>query len=845
MPSFDHSRGAPAEPGEDQETQEAPAVAETSGGDAAQRLDTESDVIAQTDPGQAIVSFASGTLDGEQEERRFALLDAAVSYGRRGWKVIPLRWVDENNACSCKLGAECPSGGKHPLHMNWPEVATSDIDEIAKWWRQDPGGPLPEDWYPQANIGIVTGQGSGIFVLDVDEGGELTLAQHEARFKTEMPLTRIVTTGSGGTHYYFRHPDFEIRNSAKKMLGAGLDVRGYHGFVVAPLSISSRGPYEIAPVHDIDPVDAPAWMLEKLRSYDSGQRGVLLAGREPVASTGYARRYAEKAVEAESARLRDAAPGTRNDQLNQSAFSLGTLGGAGLLEEEVARTALHEAARACGLNEHEILPTFLSGWRKGLQAPRDIQWKVLGDEWPIRARTDFGLADRMADHYADVLRWSPELKVWMVYAGGSWIAGTSETGEWYAQQMLRNLLETEGAMYDPEPGHNENGDQQPSPLEDFEDWCHKQQTVKAVSAATRLSKGLAIMRISQATLNPDPLLLNAINGTIDLRDGTKLDHDPEHRISLQCPVSYVPMATAPRWEAFLERFQPDPEMRAYLQRIAGYSATGLTDEQVLFVHHGSTGANGKSVFQDVLEGVLGGYAQSVPVETLMQTNVEGRVPNDVARMVGRRLLAAAETRAGKALDEQLVKQLTGGDTISARFMRSEFFDFKVIGKIHLATNHLPRLTDDEATWRRVRLIPWNIQIPQEERIGGYAQILLRDEGEGILWWIVQGAMEWLRQGLNPPAVALEAVADYRYEEDSVAQFVEQALIVLSEDQWVSAEAVGSSCSEIWRFYILWAEENGHPKMRQPMLTSRLKKKGHEHLRSNGWTGFRDLRVRAV
>jgi putative DNA primase/helicase len=789
-----------------------------------------------------IVSFAPGTLTPDQEARRFELLSAAVSYGQRGWKVIPVWWVTDGGVCNCDRGENCPNPGKHPVHKSWPEVGTDDLDQIGKWWRQD-GGILPEDWWPEANIGVVTGRSSGIFVLDVDEGGEITLGQYETRAQTEMPLTRIHSTGSGGLHYFFRYPDFEVRNSAKKVLGPGLDLRGYHGFVVMPPSESAKGPYDVAQVHDIDPVEAPAWLLEKLRSHDQGQRGTVVAGLEPAAATGYARRYADKAVANEAEAMRSAEPGGRNDQLNRSAFSLGTLGGAGLLEEEVARRALHEAAIAAGLNQYEILPTFLSGWRKGLLEPRNVQWSTMGNEWPIRSRTGFGLADRMADHYADVLRWLPELKNWMIYAGGAWTVASPDTGEWYAQMMIRNLPDTEGSMFDGEPGFDDQGNQTPSPLEEFTDWCVKLQEVKFVSSAARLAKGLPVMRMSQGSLNPDELKLNALNGTIDLRTGEKLDHDPEDRISLQCPVSYVPMATAPRWEEFLERVQPDPEKRAYLQRIAGYSATGLTGEQVMILHHGDTGANGKSVFLDTLEMVLGSYAQSVPVETLMQTNVEGRVPNDVARMVGRRLLCASETRHGKSLDEQLIKQLTGGDTISARFMRSEFFDFKVIGKINLATNHLPRLTDDAATRRRIRLVTWPVQIPEAERIGGLANILFRDEGEGILWWIVQGAMAWMEQGLNPPESALQDAADYFFEEDAVAQFIAQALIVLPEGEWVSPGSVGSSVKEIGHYYLEWAKDNGYPEIKQPTLTKALRKKKHEYYRGNSWSGFLDLRVK--
>lgn len=815
---------------------EPPANSADAGGPdkEAKRLDSQD--TGELDELQQPAGLTGAVLNSEEDERRRELLAAAVAYAQRGWGVIPVRWVEPDGSCACARGAECASPAKHPVHDDWPDVATCDPVTVASWWRPEPEG-IAREWFPRANIGIVTGRKSGIFVLDVDTyaGGSQTLGAYERR-NGELPETRVHQTGRGGTHYIFTHPGFDVRNSAKKVLGPGLDVKGERGFIVAPPSESSYGPYEINPAHDIVPAEAPGWLLDLLRNYDKSQNGSAISGGTPTEATGAARRYTEAAVAAESERMRNSESGSRNDTLNECAFALGTLGGAGLLTEEVAYAALKDAAMAAGLTETEIRGTFLSGWRSGLDNPRQVQWKSLQIEWPTRPYTEFGLADRMADHYGDTLRWCPELSTWMVYERGVWRTGVKDAGEWYAQAMIRRLEDTEALSYDETPETAPDDTELPSPRARFLEWVGKQQTRKAVSAAARLATGVPLMRMNQSTFDASPTLLNCQNGVVDLSTGELLRHSPEQRMTLQAAAAYHEEG-APRWEAFLRRVQPEPEMRAYLQRVAGYCATGLTTEQVFFLWHGS-GANGKSVAQNVLAHVLGTYAQTLPVDTLMASSVDGRIPNDVARMAGRRFLVASETKAGKALDEQRLKQLTGGDTISARYMRAEWFEFRPVGKIQLTTNHLPRMSDDSATWRRIHLITWPVAIPEEERDGFLQERMLAEESAGILWWIVQGALAWSQEGLNPPLAVYEARESYQRDEDVVGQFVEECLDVVKP----MIGAVGRDTRTIWNAYANWARSEGYTVVGQKMLTTRLRKK-YEYKRSNGWAGFPELQLK--
>jgi putative DNA primase/helicase len=787
--------------------------------------------------------LGAGYLDPGEDARRTELCQAAISYARRGMAVIPVRWM-QDGTCSCQRGVECPSPGKHPVHDAWPDVATADPLEVASWWRPSPPEANPSEWWPKANIGIVTGRKSGIWVLDVDSyaGGDARLAGYENRHGA-LPETRVHGTGSGGTHYFFTHPgDFEVRNDAKKVLGQGLDLRGERGFVVAPPSVSAKGVYELNPAHDIAPVPAPEWLLSLLRDYYKEQRGESLAGEAPRVAGTAGRRYAEAALRAETERMRKARQGSRNDTLNQCAFSLGTLGGAGLLEESVAFAALREAAMDAELSEGEVRATFMSGWKAGLENPRQVQWQVVAGEWPTRSRTEFGLADRMVDHFGEVLRWCPQRATWMTYRRGVWVTDAPQAGEWYAQMMIRALPDTEALSYEEDPMENPDQAETPSPRAMFLEWAGKQQTRKACAAASRLATGLPLMRMDQETFDLDPMTLNARNGVIDLNSGEFLEHSPDLRMTLQANAHYREGEPAPQWDEFLRRVQPDPEMRAYLQRVAGYCATGRTDEQAMFLWHGA-GANGKSVAQAVLAHVLGSYAQTMPVSTLMASTVDDRIPNDVARMAGKRFLVASETKQGKSLDEQRLKQLTGGDTVSARYMRAEWFDFRPVGKIQLTSNHLPKMSDDAATWRRIHLIVWPVVIPEHERDGGLQQRLIDEESSGILNWIIGGALAWQQEGLNPPDGVLQAKEAYRVEEDVVEQFI----VAMIDEVDPVPRHVGRSGGEIYAAFKYWAEAEqlgAEAKISQRMLTARLKKHGFEHRRSGGWGGFPGLQVRS-
>jgi putative DNA primase/helicase len=258
-------------------------------------------------------------------------------------------------------------------------------------------------------------------------------------------------------------------------------------------------------------------------------------------------------------------------------------------------------------------------------------------------------------------------------------------------------------------------------------------------------------------LDRDPWLLNVANGTVDLRSGELRRHRREDLITKLIDVEYHPDAPCKRWLRFLEEIQPKESTRRYLQRSAGYSATGSARERVVLILHGG-GRNGKSVFLQELRTTLGPYAVRMPSETFLAKRQDGAIPNDIAQLRGARMAFGSETGEGRRLAEAKIKEMTGDESISARFMRGEWFDFRPAFTPWLATNHRPVIKgSDAAIWDRIRLVPFNVRfrLPDEPDSGlAVADLALAEkldaERQGILAWIVRGAVDWYRDGLGAP-----------------------------------------------------------------------------------------------
>ncbi len=327
-------------------------------------------------------------------------------------------------------------------------------------------------------------------------------------------------------------------------------------------------------------------------------------------------------------------------------------------------------------------------------------------------------------------------------------------------------------------------------------------------------------------------LLNLENGTYDLKEGKLRGHRWSDYITKSCRIAFNEYAECPLWLKFLDRIMAgDKDMITFLQLMVGYALTGDISEQALFILFGS-GSNGKSTFIETIAALLGDYAVNTPVETLLVKRSEG-IPNDIARLKGGRLVYAVEAEQNRRLAESLVKQLTGGDSVTARFLHAEFFSFNPEFKIFLATNHRPIIRGaDHAIWRRIHLIPFSIKIPEADQ-DKYLKEKLKKELPGILNWALEGYAVWQQNGLCYPEKVQNATKEYKSKMDILADFLSDCCEINVSDETKS--------SAIYARYRQWAEDNGEKVMSQKKFSMLLEERDFQKERNMTavfWIGIR-------
>ncbi len=417
--------------------------------------------------------------------------------------------------------------------------------------------------------------------------------------------------------------------------------------------------------------------------------------------------------------------------------------------------------------------------------------------------TDLGNSERLVAQHGRDLRYCYKWGKWLVWTGARW--ERDDAGEVY-----RRAKETVRSIYLEAAAAEDDGRRK-----ELAKHATRSEAEARIRAMLELAK--SAVPVSPDELDADPWKLNCLNGTVDLVGSGELqEHRREDLLTKLAPVEYDPEASAPAWDAFLKRVLPGEDLRRFLQRAVGYSLTGDTSEQCMFINHGA-GANGKSTSQEALAAALGDYAVRTPTEMLLAKRAGG-IPNDVARLKGARFVAASESEEGRRLAESLVKDLTGQDTISARFMRSEWFDFRPTHKLWLSTNHKPEIRGtDNAIWRRIRLVPWAETIPPEEQ-DKRLLAKLRKELPGILAWAVRGCLEWQREGLLEPDEVRAATGEYRAEMDVLGGFL--------KDCCEQGPQTRAYARELYKTYVWWCEENNERAESQRKFGGRLKERGY-------------------
>lgn len=444
---------------------------------------------------------------------------------------------------------------------------------------------------------------------------------------------------------------------------------------------------------------------------------------------------------------------------------------------------------------------------------------VAGEARPTRNFTPIPEARHLCTDHANVQRlirfFGKRLMVaqdrWYGWDGMRWVP--DDGGPTRYALYLSKIVDDEAKVWrEKTPADAEEAEKNEAIADALSGWSTKCSMRSTIDAALSLAK--RVLAADATLLDHNPWLLNCANGTVDLRTGVLKAHDPEDYITKLCPVPYDPGAGATLFEQTLARVHGEnvPVIR-FVRRWFGYCATASTREQKFVVHWGG-GSNGKSTILDVVAEVLGDYAGTAAPGLMTQAQSE-RHPTELADMQGRRMITAHETEEKAVLREGFVKQATGSDKIKARFMRADFFEFEPTHKLQLLTNHKPVIKgQDTGIWRRVVLLPYKASFGTPEEVAtGQAQFpkdmnlagKLAQEKKGVLAWIVAGAMEWYRDGLNPPDYVLVASSEYRKEQDRILEFLNENCELSPEFECHLTGDVGGG---LYQVYEQWCRESG-------------------------------------
>ena len=421
-------------------------------------------------------------------------------------------------------------------------------------------------------------------------------------------------------------------------------------------------------------------------------------------------------------------------------------------------------------------------------------------------RTDLGNSERFVDAHRDRVLWCPARKSSLCWDGKRYAWDERGEAVKLAHATARSIFH--------EAADTEDEDEQKA----IAKWALASQNESRINAM--LSQARPYLAVGMEELDRDPWLINCQNGTLDLRTGKLKDHDPADRITKIVPVDYDPDAPAPRFKRFLKEALVDDAVIKFVKRYSGYTLTGITRERLLAILYGF-GKNGKTTLVELLHEVLGDYARNTDVETLLIKKYQG-VGNDVAALKGARFVSAAEVEKGRRLAESKVKQLTGRDTVTARFLFGENFDFKPEFKLWLSTNNKPVIQGtDDAIWDRIRLIPFT------QRFDGHKADpklpdKLRHEIAGVFAWMVEGCLEWQEHGLQEPKTVTEATKQYREEMDTLASFLDE-VCVMGPHHRVLAE-------KLYQRYAMWCDDSGERKDPKKAFVARLEERGFERRR---------------
>lgn len=665
---------------------------------------------------------------------------------------------------------------KAPLTSKGFYDATTDADQIATWW----------GWHPDALIGVPTGAKSGLFVIDVDPEGLTDYAESAAFFAPG----RVQKTARG-FHLIYRHPG--QLGCTGKSWRTGYDTRGDGGYIVW---WEAEGLQCTGSMEDIGML--PELVLASLRRHETAKpRG----------------------------RARDPNGGIGPDRSKDLLARVGKDVRAGLADYEIhARHEGHPHAVDQADPERAIQrcidlarSTHLSPSPPKVVAPAR---GAPGSSTSLISGTDLALGRRLHERHGSNLRFTVE-RGWLVWSGQHWQIddkglAVADCAKESAESMFDEIRTA------------------PNEKEAFKlaKLAAQKRAIEAAIWLERSERGVPARLID---FDVDPMILNVRNGIVDLTTGELLEHDKTRLCTMLAGAEFNAEATCHRWRQFVgEITGENVPLMDYIQTLCGYLLTASVAEHCMAFFYG-LGRNGKSVFQDTIYELMGDYACSSNPELIMARKHQG-IPNDVARLRGKRAVFLNETERGGRFDEAKLKQLTGGDVLNARFLREEFFDFSPTHKLVMRGNYQPRITGtDDGIWSRMRLVPFEQSfVGREDRA---LKTTLLGELPGILNWAIEGCLRWQREGLVTPQCVLDAVSQYRQESDVLGSFMDEDCVL--------GKALKCKSSVLYRRYREYCEQSAERAMPAKDFPHELEKRGIGKVKEHGTMKFQGIDLRQL
>ena len=691
----------------------------------------------------------------------------ALHYAEMGLAVFPL-------VCRDKV----------PAVVGGCKVATTERTTIERWW----------DKNPQYNIGIATGnKSSGLVVIDLDVDKNKGIDGYDVlrdwqNKHGKLPETWQSITGRGGYHYFYKDA---IVHSNRVGLYEGVDIRGEGGYIVAPPSVHPNGniyeweqgpeEYEIAQVDNI------------VNDFLKGEK----QRRDSEHKTNF--KVPELIPE-----------GKRVDTIVRLIASLRTKG----LDDDAIKAAVRvENEKRCNppLKEKElekaVFPALKRDWQvnshyyNNFNAMNENDNKYVNEvlkklnelnaveRFPMNDR---GSADLFATVFMDVSRYNPTKKDWMYYDGTRWVADQE------GMRAKRNAKTLADALVRYSVTVSLPDDKRQSYIK----YAAGMMNYRSRNVMVTDAKDLNFF--DNTELDKDDFLLNCKNCVLDLSGDQpkELEHKADLLLSKICNANYNPAATCTLWEKTVnEIMQGDNSKIEYLQKMSGRFLTGDTSEEEFYIFFGATTRNGKSTITELLLYLLGDYATTISPESLaIKVNKDSRTASpDIAKLAGTRFVVASEPPRRMLFDSSLVKTLTGRDTVSARFLHENEFQFKPKFKLILNSNYLPVISDKTVfSSNRVKVIPFERHFTEKEQ-NKHLKEQLQQEIDGILNWCIQGLSLYRKEGLEPPTAVQIATHEYSEDSDKIGKFISECLE--KSDQNLAAK-------DVYEKYSQWCNDCG-------------------------------------